>query len=154
MTERCQAIVLCLVGVAKAHKKKYCWPSQKRIQELVERYEKLGFSIRTLNRDLRWLEDNGYISRLRRIRVGDDGKPVFKSTLYKFKGKLFNYLYCLGNGIKSLFSFFRVPFWAKNQLTQEQVSSPKPAPGVEYLLIEERDGTVSRYDPGTGEYLR
>jgi hypothetical protein len=154
MTERCQAIVLCLVGVAKAHGRKYCWPSQKRIQELVEKYEKLGFSMRTLNRDLRWLEDNGYISRSRRIRVGPDGKLIFCSTLYKFKGKVFNFLYSLGNAVKSVFSFFRVPKWADYQLTQKQVSSSKPASSVEYLLIKERDGTVSRYNPRTGEYVR
>lgn len=153
MSGRCQAIVLCLLAVARKHQKKYCWVSQKRILELVERYEKMGFSIRTLNRDLRWLEDNGYISRLRRIRVGPDGKLIFCSTLYRFKGKLFNWARSLGNAFKNVFSWFHLPRWADHQLSQKQASSPVAASSVEFLLIKERNGSVKRYNPRTGEFM-
>jgi hypothetical protein len=117
--------------VAKKHQKKYCFVSQKRIQELLEKYHALGISNRTLNRDLRWLEDNGYISRLRRIRVGAGGKLVFTSTLYKFTGKLFNWLYSVGNRVKRFFLFFHLPKMADHQLTQKQASSLQPAASVE-----------------------
>jgi len=151
MTERTQAISLCLLGVARKYHKKYCWVSQNHIIELVKKYEKLGFSRRTLNRDLRWLEDNGYISRVRRIRVGPDGKLIFASTLYKFTGKMFNWAYSLGKAFKNIFSFFRVPKWTQYQLSQKQVSSPMPASSVENLLITEQDGSVWAYDPLTGD---
>jgi len=154
MTSRCEAVVISLLSVAKKHEKKYCFVSQKRLQALLETYHKFGISNRTLNRDLRWLEDNGYISRLRRIRVGDGGKLVFCSTLYKFTGKLFNWLYKIGNRVKRFFSFFRLPKMADHQLTQKAASSPGAPSSVEMLLIRERDGTVSRVDPRTGEYLR
>jgi len=153
MTSRCEAIAITLLSVAKAHQKKYCWVSQKRIQELLEKYHSMGISNRTLNRDIKWLEDNGYISRLRRIRVGQGGKLIFCSTLYKFKGKIFNWLYNLGNRVKRFFSFFRLPRMADHQLTQKQVSTDQPAASVEILLIKERDGTIRKWDPRIGSYL-
>ena len=152
MTSRCEAVCLTLLCVAKAHQKKYCWASQKKIQQLVDQYHKIGMSNRTLNRDLRWLEDNGYISRTRRIRVDPQGHLVFCSTLYKFTGKLFNWLYRIGNRVKRLFSFFRLPKWADHQLTQKPASSITLPGSVEKVLIKERDGTIAEYNPGTGEY--
>jgi len=154
MTSRCEAEVISLLSVARKHQKKYCWVSQKRIEELLDKYHGMGISNRTLNRDLRWLEDNGYISRLRRIRVGPDGKLVFCSTLYKFKGKLFNWLYYQGNCVKRLFSFFRLPKWADHQLVQKQASSLGLAASVEKVLIKERDGSLWEYHPTSGQYLR
>jgi len=154
MTSRCEAVVISLLSVAKKHGKKYCWVSQNRLEELVIKYHKMAMSNRTLNRDLRWLEDNGYISRLRRIRVDPAGRMVFCSTLYKFKGKLFNWLYSVGNRVKRLFSFFRLPKWADYKLTQKRVFSDGDASSVGMLLIKERNGTVTRFDPRTGEYVR
>jgi len=154
MTSRCEAVVISLLSVAKKHGKKYCWVSQERLEELIEKYHRILLCNRTLNRDLRWLEDNGYISRLRRIRVDPAGRMVFCSTLYKFKGKLFNWLYSVGNRVKRLFSFFRLPKWADYKLTQKRVFSDGDASSVGMLLIKERNGTVTRFDPRTGEYVR
>lgn len=154
MKERREAVVISLLCVAKAHQKKYCWVSQKRILELLKKYHGLGISNRTLNRDLRWLEDEGFISRLRRIRVDAQGRLVFCSTLYKFKGKLFNWLYAMGNRVKRLFSFFRLPKWADHQLAQKAASSVGAPSSVGILLVKARDGTVERYDPRTGALLK
>lgn len=152
MTSRCEAEVMSLLGVAKKYQKFYCWVSQKRILELIEKYHSMGISNRTLNRDLRWLEDNGYISRLRRIRINKEGKLVFCSTLYKFTGKLFNWLNSMGNRVKRLFSHFRLPRLADYQLLQKQASSLAAGSSVEKVLIKERDGSVSTWDPRTGAY--
>jgi DNA-binding transcriptional ArsR family regulator len=154
MTARCEATVMSLLGVAKKYQKFYCWVSQKRLEELIEKYHEIGLSNRTLNRDLRWLEDNGYISRLRRLRVDKEGKLVFCSTLYKFTGKLFNWLNSMGNRVKRLFSHFRLPKLADYQLLQKQASSIGASASVEFRWVKERDGTISRYDPRTGEYLK
>ena len=151
MNSRCEATVMSLLGVARKYKKFYCWVSQKRLEELVEKYHSFDLSNRTLNRDLRWLEDNGYISRLRRIRVNKEGKLVFCSTLYKFTGKLFNWLNSMGNRVKRLFSHFHLPVLADYQLLQKQAFTPAPASSVELLLIKEKDGSVSKYNPITGE---
>jgi len=154
MTNRCEAIAISLLSVAKKHQKKYCFVSQKRIQELLEKYHALVISNRTLNRDLRWLEDNGYISRLRRIRVDPNGKLIFCSTLYKFTGKLFNWLVYMGNRVKRLFSFFRLPKWADHQLMQKRASSPIASLSGNWVLIKEKDGSVWRYNSKDGELVR
>jgi hypothetical protein len=151
MTTRCEAVVMSLLGIAKKYKKYYCFVSQKHIEELVLRYHAIGLSNRSLNRDLRWLEDNGYISRLRRIRVGAGGKLVYCSTLYKFKGKLFNWLYYMGNRVKRLFSHFRLPKLADHQLLQKQASSPAPASFGKEVLFIDKDGSVKRYNTLTSE---
>jgi len=153
MTSRCEAVVISLLSVAKAHQKKYCWASQAKIQELVNTYHRITLSNRSLNRDLRWLEDNGYILRIRRIRVDPQGRLVFCSTLYKFTGKLFNWLYAIGNRVKRLFTFFRLPKWADHQLAQKAAFHDTAPSGSTTLLVKERNGTVSRYNPRTGALL-
>jgi len=153
MTSRCEAVVMSLLGIAKKYHKFYCWVSQKRIEELLEKYHQFGISNRTLNRDLRWLEDNGYISRLRRIRVNKEGKLVFCSTLYKFTGKLFNWLNSMGNRVKRLFSHFRLPRLADYQLKQKQAFPPGASSSVEIVWIKEKDGQVRGWNPRTGEFI-
>ena len=153
MTSRCESEVMCLLGIARKYKKFYCWVSQKKIEELLEKYHQFGISNRTLNRDLRWLEDNGYISRLRRIRVNKEGKLVFCSTLYKFTGKLFNWLNSMGNRVKRLFSHFHLPALADYQLRQKQAFSLGASSSVEIVLVKEKDGRVSQWNPRSGEYI-
>jgi len=131
MTARCESILICLLSVAKKHQKKYCFVSQRRIGELLDLYHDFGISNRTLNRDLRWLEDHAFISRVRRLRVTSSGKFVRDCTLYKFTGKLFNWLYLLGNRVKRFFSFFHLPKMADYQLKQKQASSSGLAASVE-----------------------
>jgi DNA-binding transcriptional ArsR family regulator len=144
---------MCLLGVAKKYKKFYCWVSQKRIEELLMKYHSFGISNRTLNRDLRWLEDEGYITRLRRIRVNKEGKLVFCSTLYKFTGKLFNWVNSVGNRVKRLFSHFHLPKLADYQLRQKQASSYGVASSVEIVWIKEKDGQVRGWNPRLGEFI-
>lgn len=151
MTARQEAVVISLLSVAKKHQKFYCFVSQKRILELLEKYHALGISRRTLNRDLRWLEDNHFISRLRRIRVDKQGKLVFWSTLYRFKGKLFNWLNSIGNRVKRLFTWFRVPSLAHHQLTQKPAFTLASASSEDWVLITEKDGSVLAFNPRTGE---
>ncbi len=110
-----EAVLYTLLAVAKSHGKPYCWPSQKHICILVNKFYKISISRRTLNRILRKLEDNGLIIRIRRFTKEGIAAGRFASTLYKFKGKAFNYLISLGNRIKGLFSFFRVPKWAQHR---------------------------------------
>jgi hypothetical protein len=62
------------------------------------------------------------LERIRRHRKGVDGKIVFCSTLYKFKGKVFNYLLRIRNRVNGLFSFFRVPKWSQYKTIGSQRS--------------------------------
>jgi len=115
MVSKQEAVLYTLLAVAKSHSKPYCWPSQVHICDLVEKFYKVDMSRRNLNRILDQLEDLKVIERVRRFRGLRDGRILFASTLYKFKGKAFNYLIALGNRVKNLFSFFRVPKWAQHR---------------------------------------
>ncbi len=152
MSSRCESTVVSLLSVAKKYNKPYCFVSQKRILELLEKYHSYGISRRTLNRDLRWLEDNKFITRLRRFRKGPEG-PIFCSTLYKFEHKVFMWLYSMGNRVKRFFLFYRVPKMAHYQLTQKHGIYSGNASSAKEVMIKARDGTLHRYDPSTGEYF-
>lgn len=113
-----QAVLYSLLAVAKHHQKKYCYPSQEKLIELANKFYKVQMSRRTLNRVLAELEDLRLIERIRRHREGKDGRILFSTTLYKFKGKAFNYLIALTKRLQDLFSFFRVPKWAQYRTPQ------------------------------------
>ena len=113
MCSQYEAVLYTLLAVAKFHRKPYCYPSQKHMCKLALQFYKVQISRRTLNRILKKLEQSKLIERIRRHREGKDGKILFSSTLYKFKGKAFNYLIALGKRVQDLFCFFRVPKWAQ-----------------------------------------
>ena len=150
LRSRPMVILNALLGISKKHGKTYCWVSQERLVELAGEFGGVWMSRRTLNRDLRFLEDGGWIERIRRFRVGSDGKKVFTSTLYKFKAKVFNCLFSLGDSVKRLFLHYRVPKWVQYQLLQKQAFLDKSAASVEKLLIKERDGTILHWDRSNG----
>ena len=154
LKSRPMVILEALLGVARKHNKKYCYVSQKRLEELVEQFGGILTSNRSLNRDLRLLEDDGWIERVRRHhRSAVDGHFVFATTLYKFKAKVFNCMVFLGNTVKRVFSSFRLPKWADNQLAQKRASSLATASSVGKLLIKERNGTLHLWDPRIGEFV-
>ena len=123
MTAKMDAVLYTLLGVARAHKKPYCFPSQDHIRYLVAKYQKVKMCPRTLNRVLKDLELEGYIERIRRHREGMGGKMVFGSTLYKFKGKVFKWLVGALNRIHQVFSFFRLPKWAVYKPLKSEIYS-------------------------------
>jgi hypothetical protein len=152
MESQKEAILMTLIGVAKCHNKAYCWVSQKRQLELLNKYHSWNISRRTLNRRLRELEDEGYFVRVRRHIKAQDGHLIFRSTLYKFCGKLFNWLAGLKRWLGSVFGVFAVPRWSQHNSLQESQVSGALSPSVEMLLIKERNGTLSRWGPRTGAY--
>jgi len=115
MESRREAILSCLFGVSLKYGKKYCYPSQNKLQQLLFDYHDIGISNRTLNRDLAVLVDEKYLSRLRRTKRVAGGKKQFTSTLYKFRAKAYILLNSLGKWVKKVFSFFRLPKMADNK---------------------------------------
>jgi hypothetical protein len=140
-----EAILMTLVGVAKCHNKAYCYVSQSRQLELLSKYHAWNISRRTLNRRLKELEDEGYFVRIRRHTKAQDGHLILRSTLYKFCGKLFNWLYGVKKWIGRIFRVFAVPKWAQHNSLQERKVSSGVSPPVEKMLIKEKDGSVSEY---------
>lgn len=129
-----EGIAKTLLAVAKKYEKAYCYPSQKHILRLLKKRHWIEISIRTLNRYLREMEDEGYFSRVRRLRCGEGGKIVFCSTLYKIGGKLFNWAYKEVSWGKNLFSLFRLPKMA--QYETQRVRYPSLVDKLQPLLEE------------------
>jgi hypothetical protein len=144
-------ILNALTSIARKHDKKYCWVSQEKLRELVGKFGGIWMSPRTLNRDLRFLEDEGWIERIRRNKKGPGNQILFACTLYKFGVKVFNSMFCLGNSVKRFFNHYRLPRWAEYQLHQKQAFSLAPASSVEKVWIKDKDGSVLAYNPFTGD---
>lgn len=77
-------LVETLAALAGHHGKRYCYPSQQKIIKLYRMTSSRRMSRPTLNRHLRALEVQGYITRTRRHRRGADGGLELHSTLYQF----------------------------------------------------------------------
>ena len=125
MESRGGAILSCLFGVSLKYEKKYCYPSQAKIEQLLSKFHDFDISNRTLNRDLRILEDEGYVERIRRTKKVGRGKKQFTSTLYKFKAKAYIWLNSLVKWGKKVFSSFRLPKMADyKSISGNEISSP------------------------------
>jgi hypothetical protein len=130
MTGELMAVLDTLGGIAQKFAKPYCFPSQKKILGCLERYHGIKVSLRTINRWLAALEDQGYFVRVRRHIRGENGGIIFRSTLYKLTGKYFNYLGRLAKRLKGFFGVFRVPKLAQHLPNYGQGSSDLLPGGV------------------------
>jgi hypothetical protein len=109
------AILNTFSVLSQRARKAYCYPSQLTILELAAKYYDVSRSRRTLNRRLSSLERLGYFARLRRIKRAQNGSLIFKSTLYKLKGKFFRFM---GSELQRAGRFagvFRVPSMSHNR---------------------------------------
>lgn len=80
--------ILAIVnGLSERYGKKYCYPSQVKLLELLGKRLGINMSIATINRHLRVSEEKGYLRRIRRIRRDKVLGTVFQSTIYIVKRK-------------------------------------------------------------------
>ena len=94
--------VLYILGwLAKQNGKNYCYPSQDKICELLEKKYNIKYSRRHLNRILDLLQENGFFKRIRRHKKGKNGGIQFNSTLYLLTSKCFRLLGKMGFFLKS-----------------------------------------------------
>jgi predicted transcriptional regulator len=147
MESRGEAILSCLFGVSLKYGKKYCYPSQGKIEQLLLNHHCFKISNRTLNRDLLNLVDEGYIERLRRTKRVSCGKREFTSTLYKFKAKAYIWLNSLGKWVKKVFSLFRLPRMADYKSKSGNEISKSAYGGVEMLWKSPIEGRASPTKP-------
>lgn len=115
MESREEAILSCLFGVSIKYGKKYCYPSQSKIEQLLSKFHGFDISNRTLNRDLKILEEGRFLERVRRTKRVGRGKKQFTSTLYKFKAKAYIWLNSLAKWASKALSSFRLPKMADNK---------------------------------------
>jgi hypothetical protein len=143
MESRSEAILSCLFGVSLKYGKKYCYPSQSKIQQLLFDYHGIDISNRTLNRDLLSLANGNYFERVRRTRKVAGRKKQFTSTLYKFRAKAYIWLNSLQKWIQKVFSSFRLPKMADYKSIGGNEISSGAYGNVEILLKSALEGKPS-----------
>ena len=87
-----EAILKTIAALGHKNKKPYVSVPQNVLCELVSKYYRVPVSRRTLNYHLRFLEDNGYIHRIRRVTRDCWGRLVAMPTLYILKPKAQKFL--------------------------------------------------------------
>ena len=92
-------ILLVFHALNTRYKKDYCWPSQKKIIELLAKYRGIKKCRSTLNLWLGEIVKEKYIIRRRRIRRDPQRGMVFKSTMYKITRKGYYFLIRCGVNI-------------------------------------------------------
>ena len=86
-TAKALPILSIFEGLCRVYGKRYCYPSQVKILDLLADRLNMFISIATLNRYLRVIEDCGLIKRTRRITYDPVKGLMFRSTLYVIRGK-------------------------------------------------------------------
>jgi hypothetical protein len=66
------------------------------------------------------------VIRIRRPLKHNIGNGRFKSTLYKFTGKCFNYVWLLSRKLAFLWKYFRFPKWVEEKERKAGRSIPPP----------------------------
>jgi len=121
-------VLSIIQGLAKYHGKKYCYPSQVKILELLKGRVGIEISIATLNRYLRVIEDKGWVRRIRRIKRDTVKGMMFLSTIYVITAKGYGLL--TKTGIK---------IWGFVKKRPEKSEDRKGEPGsIKYVKKERR----------------
>jgi hypothetical protein len=141
------AVLIALGMVGKKHGKRYAFPTEKRLTELINEFHGFGVSERTVRREVKYLKDERWFDVVRRVRRVEGGKKVFTSNLYKFRKKFFIWLESLEKVANGLFSHFRRPKKAVNQLHQKHAFQRRASELVDKVLIGSIEGMA---DPGFG----
>jgi DNA-binding transcriptional ArsR family regulator len=134
MMDKGSAVLYALFGVAKKYDKGYCYPTQNHIVHLVQKYEKISMSRRTLCRVLKKLEEQGYIKRQRRHTHRSDGSLWLRSTLYRLKKRAYIFLGQLRSLVSRLLAPFAVPKMAQYSSQSEKEIFNEVTGNVEILL--------------------
>lgn len=103
------AIINTYFAVAQKFEKAYCYPSQVHTLRLLAKYHRIKISLRTLNRRLRELEDDGFLRRTRRHREGKGRKILFNTTLTHLMARSFDWVAKGLERASRFFSFYRLP---------------------------------------------
>jgi DNA-binding HxlR family transcriptional regulator len=144
MESRAEAILSTLFGVSLRYGKKYCYPSQGKIEQLLFDYHGIDISNRTLNRDLLDLVNLGYLKRVRRTRRGPGVENRFTSTLYKFRAKAYIWLNSLAKWSKKILSSCRLPKMADNKSMKGNEIFERSLPSCGIPVESSIEGGASR----------
>lgn len=146
------------LGTLNLTKPKYCYPSQHHMLELLAAYPKVEIARSTLNLWLNWLEDNKWAKRYPGSIEKKDRTWKNRPSRWYLTRKALIWLVSIGKKVKhSLWQgikpqlFQGVRFSVQDSVTPNSISGVRGGLQDKGLLVLEKDGTVSRYNPRTGE---
>ncbi len=124
-----EGILKTLAVFSGKNQKGYCTTSQDVLCRMLDKYYKLKISRRCLNYHLKYLENKGYIRRVRRISQDKFGRLKCLPTLYFLQQKAYNFL-------KGLFRFGRrIGQWFKDipkqVIVREKINKAKQSTDVQ-----------------------
>jgi hypothetical protein len=138
-----EAVAETLSSISCKYGKAYCYPSQLTIMRLLKEYHGIDLSRRTLNRVLRWLEDEKYFSRTRRHRAGPNGRMLFGTTMYQLKKKLFIRLNRIKKWVERVSSPLRVPLRSQYRSVRKNEIFKEVSRNVEIVWKSPIEGGAS-----------
>jgi hypothetical protein len=145
MDWRSGAVLVSIAACGKKHGKRYSFPTELKLRDLLRRFHGFDVSERTVRREIKFLKEARWFDVVRRTRRDKSGKRVFTSNLYKFRKKFFIWLESLEKVASALFSHFRRPKKAVNKVLQKHASLRRAAASVDKVLISSIEG---RAHPG------
>jgi hypothetical protein len=134
MTEDMASVGETLFCIAKRHNKGYCYASQATIQRLMTEYRDWNRSERTVRRRLKDLGDQGYLKITHRNWSEVNGVKKFRTNLYIFSKKWFEWVGRAARFARKVFSFFRRPKLANYSLPSVKRDLQTASGNVEILL--------------------
>ena len=134
-----QYILNVLLSCQVKYGKNYSYPSQTTILSLLQSHYGITRSRRWLNYRLRYLEDNGFIKRVRRIKAGPAGILIIRSTMY-WLGRSAYQVFSKTASLLSRAKLKIKKWW--EQKKPAPVSQPEPAD--EEFTLEQRRANLAR----------
>lgn len=119
-----ESILKIMADLSAFYRKHYIYPGQMKLLELIERREGRRISRRTLNYELKKLEQTGYFARIRRHRNDGEGNILLRTTLYILKGRFFAWMHRLVGKARKWLRFFRVQKIAQYNLQTNYILPP------------------------------
>lgn len=129
LSRKALPILLTLHRLQSHFNKLYCYPSQDKLLDLLEKFCSLKMSRRQLNYDLKVMEKHGLIRRVRRHRRTKKRGMEFRSTLYEICFLGYNLLCRCGAVAWSVLRDFRARVAAKLKEKQKPCAISDPAHG-------------------------
>jgi len=114
------AVLYTLLWTTVKYKRKYCWISQKKILDLMLKYDGVSIWRSTLNVWLNYLEGGSFIKRYGGTPVNIGGKLVNRATRYYLLPRGLNYLKKLKYCVQGVMRLLGVRFFGQDKATPKR----------------------------------
>jgi hypothetical protein len=114
-----EKILTTLLAIQERYNKPYSFPSQEKILALCHQYYGISRCKRTLNYRLKYLEQQGFIVRKKRIKRLRNGTLKLATTLYFLTTKAYSYIKNLCRFVTRILK--RRPSWVKQFQLKDQI---------------------------------